>query len=326
MPANPISVITPVDLAIERAREMLFRPFDAAKWFTIGFCAWLATIPRGGFNFNYNFGQQQHRADWEQFRQTLWRIHDYVLDHLYWIVPAAIALVLLLLAVAIVFTWLRSRGAFMFLHCVARNRAEIAEPWKQFRAEANSLFVFRMVVWLVWLAVFLPLLAAVCYRLYVMFRRGAWDSAATWNLVGLGLVFLGAALLFGVVGKLTNDFVVPIMALRRSTCLAGWAEFGRLLAAHPLRFFLYLLFQIVIGLAIMLIVVLGVLLTCCLAGCILMLPYLGTVLLLPVLVFCRAYSLHYLAQYGRPYDAFAPDGPPAPPAPPAPEVVVPPVL
>ncbi|HTX66232.1 MAG TPA: hypothetical protein VMD31_10715 [Opitutaceae bacterium] len=326
MPADPISVLAPVDLALERTKVILFRPFDAAKWFTIAFGAWLAGLGRGGFNFNFNFGQQRRQVNSEQFRQALGHVHDYVLDHLYWIVPAAIVLALLVLTAAIVFTWLRSRGAFMFLHCVARNRAEIAEPWKKFRAEANSLFVFRLVVALVSLAVFLPLLAAAGYRLYVMFRRDAWDSAATWNLVGLGLGFLGAALLFGLVHKLTNDFVVPVMALRRTTCLAGWAEFGGLLAAHPLQFFVYLLFQIVIGLAIVLLVVLGVLLTCCLAGCILMLPYLGTVLLLPVLVFCRAYSLHYLAQYGRPYDAFAPDGPPAPPAPPAPEVVVPPVL
>jgi hypothetical protein len=33
-------------------------------------------------------------------------------------------------------------------------------------------------------------------------------------------------------------------------------------------------------------------------------PYLGTVLLLPILVFKRAYSLHYLAQYGPQYDVF----------------------
>jgi hypothetical protein len=33
-------------------------------------------------------------------------------------------------------------------------------------------------------------------------------------------------------------------------------------------------------------------------------PFLGTVLLLPVHVFRRAYSLHYLAQYGEEYDVF----------------------
>ena len=37
-----------------------------------------------------------------------------------------------------------------------------------------------------------------------------------------------------------------------------------------------------------------------------MVPYLGTVLLLPVLVFQRAYSLHFLAQFGPAYDVFPP--------------------
>jgi hypothetical protein len=34
-------------------------------------------------------------------------------------------------------------------------------------------------------------------------------------------------------------------------------------------------------------------------------PYLGTVLYLPVLIFHRAYSLYYLAQFGPEYDLFA---------------------
>jgi len=58
------------------------------------------------------------------------------------------------------------------------------------------------------------------------------------------------------------------------------------------------------------IVVAAVLVTCCIAGCLLALPYLGTVLLLPVLVFKRGYSIHYLAQYGPDYDVFAPGEPP----------------
>ena len=57
-----------------------------------------------------------------------------------------------------------------------------------------------------------------------------------------------------------------------------------------------------------------VLVTCCCAGCLMALPYLGTVLLLPVLVFKRSYSLYFLAQFGPEYDVF----PPPPPAPPSP--------
>ena len=54
--------------------------------------------------------------------------------------------------------------------------------------------------------------------------------------------------------------------------------------------------------AIGLLVLAVVLVTCCCAGCLLLLPFIGTVLLLPVLVFKRAYPLYYLAQYG--YDVF----------------------
>ncbi len=53
-----------------------------------------------------------------------------------------------------------------------------------------------------------------------------------------------------------------------------------------------------------------------------MLPFVGTVLLLPVLIFKRAYSLYYLAQYGPQYDVFpqpaAPSAGPLPPDAPIP--------
>ena len=67
----------------------------------------------------------------------------------------------------------------------------------------------------------------------------------------------------------------------------------------------YVLFQIVIGLATGALVIFLVIATCCIAGCFLIIPYLGTVLLLPIVAFKRAYSLHYLAQYGAEYDVFA---------------------
>jgi hypothetical protein len=66
----------------------------------------------------------------------------------------------------------------------------------------------------------------------------------------------------------------------------------------------YLLFQIVLALAVVALVLIAVLVTCCIAGCLLILPYLGTVLLLPVLVFSRSYSLYYLGQYANQYNVF----------------------
>jgi hypothetical protein len=72
------------------------------------------------------------------------------------------------------------------------------------------------------------------------------------------------------------------------------------------EFVLYILFQIVIVLAIGAITLAAILVTCCIAGCVMLIPYIGTVLLLPVLVFKRAYSLYYIAQYGPAYNVFPP--------------------
>jgi len=85
------------------------------------------------------------------------------------------------------------------------------------------------------------------------------------------------------------------------------------------RFTLYILFQIVISLAVGMILAVIVLATCCCAGCIMTIPFIGTVFLLPLLVFGRSYSLLYLAQYGPAYNAIA-----APPAPAQPQPYTPP--
>jgi hypothetical protein len=97
------------------------------------------------------------------------------------------------------------------------------------------------------------------------------------------------------------------MFRRGNKCLEAWGELGSLLRAHAGSFVLYLLMQIVLSMAIGMLVLVVVLVTCCIAGCFLAIPYIGTVLLLPVLVFQRAYSLHFFAQFGPAFDVFPPD-------------------
>ncbi|MGH7994053.1 MAG: DUF7544 domain-containing protein, partial [Limisphaerales bacterium] len=141
--------------------------------------------------------------------------------------------------------------------------------------------------------------------------KGGPDVAGIMTAVVLGLAFVIVAVVLAIIGKFMVDFVVPIMFLRGGKCWAAWKEFYGLLSAHPGQFALYILFQIVLSMAIGMLVLLVILVTCCIAGCLMALPYLGTVLLLPVLIFKRAYPLYYFAQYGPQYDVFPP--PPAPP-------------
>ena len=107
-----------------------------------------------------------------------------------------------------------------------------------------------------------------------------------------------------IIGRLTTDFVVPLQFLRRNRCLDAWQELSGLLRGNLGQLVVYFLFRIVLAIAIAGIIVGVVLVTCCVAGCLFALPYVGTVLLLPILVFDRAYSLHYLAQFGPDYDVF----------------------
>lgn len=311
-----ISVAEPISPALERVKTMLFKPFDLGKWFVIGFCAWLAYLGEGGgtvnFHYNMNFGNHSHEnaAD---FRHGLEQAWSYVLNHLYWIIPVAALVLLLCLALGVLFLWLNCRGKFMFLHCVALDKAEVVEPWNKFEREGNSLFWFRLVLGLIGAVLTLPLLVTIAVLILRMILRGEPDMGGIVTAAGLALAFFAVAIVFAIIKKFTTDFVVPIMFLRGGKCWAAWKEFYGLLSANPGQFTLYILFQIVLSMAIGVLVLLAILLTCCIAGCLMMLPYLGTVVLLPVLVFKRAYPLYYLAQFGPQYDAFPP--PTAPPLP-----------
>lgn len=195
----------------------------------------------------------------------------------------------------------------MFLHCVAANRAEVKSPWNKFAKHANSLFLFRIVLGLIGFVVN-GLLCLIAIFIFFTLRAG---TGLTFALIpGVILIFLSIfvlAIAFLLAHKFTTDFVVPIMFLRTASCMAGWREFWTLLSTNKGRFALYILFHIVIGLAIGAIVLVVVLMTCCCAGVILAIPYIGTVLMLPLLVFVRSYSLCYFRQFGPQFDAFSPE-------------------
>jgi len=299
-----ISVTVPFSQAIDRVKVVLFRPFDLGKWFVIGFCAWLAQLGEQGFNGNFNFGGG--RGHGGNFRHAFEQAREYVLNNLYWIIPVAVALVTIGIALWLVFTWLNSRGKFMFLHCVALNKAEVVVPWQKFSHQGNSLFLFRILLGLIGSVLTLPLVAIMLVNIFRMIQRGEPSVGGIVMCVGMILLLIALAIIFSLIEKLTTDFVVPIMFLRGFGWRQGWGELWSLLTANVGHFILYLLFQIVLALAIGVIVLVVVLATCCVAGCLLALPFLGTVLFLPVLIFSRAYSLHYLAQYGREYDVFEP--------------------
>ena len=299
-----ISVIDPIGPAIEKVKTILFRPFDLGKWFTIGFCAWLAFLGSGGGGGGGGPGGGRGGGP-SDAREAFGQAKEFVLENLSWIIPVAITVVVVIIVLWLVFTWLSSRGRFMFLHCVAENKAEVKNPWEKFRQHANSLFLFRIALGLINLAVMvLPVVLAI----FVVIALAGTDVHAglLLSLVAIGFFAFVISICFTIVYKFTTDFVVPIMFLRNTSCKAAWREFLSLLSANKGRFTLYILFQIVIAIVIGTIEMLGFCIGCCLCcvSVLLLIPYIGTVILLPLLVFKRSYSLCYFRQFGPEFDVF----------------------
>src|SRR5690348_843830 len=166
-----ISVTDPINPAIQRVKQLLFRPFDLGKWFTIGFCAWLAYLGEQGGSFgNYNSGSGGH-TNGDDIRRQLAHGRQVFVENLYWIVPVVVVVILVVIALWAVMLWLNSRGKFMFLHCVALDRAEIREPWDRYSGAANSLFLFRIVLGLIGMAMTLPLVLLMVLMALSMFQR-----------------------------------------------------------------------------------------------------------------------------------------------------------
>ncbi len=301
-----ISVIDPLGPAFERVSTILFRPFDLGKWLVIGFCAWLAYLGNGGGGGGGGGGNGRAQWNMNDARHAIEEAKEFFLYNL-WIIPVGIMVLLFGIGLWIFLTWLSSRGRFMFLHCVAENKAEVKIPWVKFRERANSLFLFRIVVGFISLAVFIVpcvlviffILALISWPLFVLAIPG---------LIMASLAFLFLVIVFWLVHRFTMDFVLTIMFLRIPFIgtTAAWREFWTLLSANKAYFALYALFRIVIAIAIGAVIVLGFCIgcCCCCASVLLLIPYIGTVILLPVFVFERSYSLYYLRQFGPQFDVF----------------------
>jgi hypothetical protein len=313
-----VSVIDPVGPALERVKTVLFRPFDLGRWFVIGFCAWLAQLGTkggggggGGGGVPGPRGNITERANEipEQVRHGVEQAKGFVLGNLGWLIPLAVVGVVLVVGVILLITWLSSRGRFMFLHCVAQNRAEVVHPWHQFRRHGNSLFGFRIAVGIITFVTAVVFLVLIGVVVFFAVTSAGFHFFTISGIVCCSLLFLATGVVSGIVKVFTTDFAVPIMYLHTPSSVAAWHVLLDILAFNKARFFVYLLFQIIIYLVIGVIVVAAACLTCGCGCCLMIIPYIGTVVLLPIYVFQRAYSLYYLAQYGPELNAF-----PAPPA------------
>ncbi|MCX5685170.1 MAG: hypothetical protein NT049_16025 [Planctomycetota bacterium] len=311
-----ISVIGPISLSIDRTRRVLFAPFDIVKWLKLGFCAFLASLLEGGGSGNGGGGDHGHGGSRggpelpESFSDTVAMAWQWLVENAFWAVVIAVVLVAVIVIV-VVLAWLKARGKFMFLDGVVLNRGAIVEPWKRYRALGNSLFWFYLLFGVFSMVLFVGMAVGILAVIWPDIAAGEFGGRAIMGLALGACTMIPVVLIYGFIAVLLDDLVIPVMYLRGLGVWAAWGVFGReILSGHIGSVILFWLMRIAIGLAI----AIATLLLCCFTCCLAALPYIGTVILLPLLTFDRCYGLYFLQQYGESWRFFA-DEAPAPPQP-----------
>ncbi len=288
--AGKIEIFAPCESAFELTKRILFQPFDLAKWCVIGFAAFLANLGQGqGFNF-------------PNLRERNWNLKDTTHDLVgsvsavpWWVIALIVFFVLVVITLVVVLTWVSSRGTFIFIDCVVRNRGAIVAPWKEFRREGDGLFFFRVGTGLI----LLLLLALGGFPLWWPLVHGTRPQMAP-MIVGLALV-AGVSVAFVFFWAPVLHFMGPIMYRRRCRALDGCRAAIGLVTGRPGPVLLFVLFNVVIGLALALVTCLLTCATCCVAA----IPYVGTVIILPLHVFWMSFLLLFVRQFGPEYDVWA---------------------
>jgi hypothetical protein len=187
------------------------------------------------------------------------------------------------LAAYVLITWISSRGRFIFLDNVARERAAIVAPF---------------------LAAIAALIHAHSLRLADFFV-----------LLPLPLMLLPVGIVAGFVHLCRISFVEPIMYRDDVGVMMAWKRFLALFVSRPLPFVVYAFFSLVLLAAALAAVIAFGIGTLTIGFFLLATPYIGSVVLLPLEVTFRALGPEFLAQFGPEYAALgAPLAPMAPPA------------
>jgi hypothetical protein len=310
-----IEYLNPFSRAWNRTKNILFTPFDIGKWFALGFTAFLAHLTNmpsggGGRGSNYHMGRD---ADWDYIFDFPNRILPWAADHPFWSM-VIIAGFILAIVVYVVLVWLSSRGIFMFLDNVVHNRSLIEKPWREFKNRGESIFLWRLALGCVFFIMVIEFIIATFYLARGIYFHGEFFSSRLFLLLGLAFIGLALFLTSMVLSKLLTDFVVPIMYKDDVSVIEAWNKFLHLFSENVSHFILYIFF--IIGLYI--VVGIGVaifgLITCCCGFVLLIIPYIGSIVMLPVSVTFRAFSVEFLEQFGEEYKIFPVTGGPVPPA------------
>lgn len=300
-----IYFIDPLSRAWKRMKKALFQPFDLKKWFVVGFTAFLAELTDtenlgdGGESFR-NDGAPYDLGDILEIPNI---IREWLMDNTGWFTLIIFGL-MFVAAVIILLIWLSSMGKFMFLDNVIHDKAEVVKPWREYRMHGNSLFLWRLGFTAICFATFI-LFSIFCFTMVSNIYEGNFSLSTTVLVIaGMVLLFLALIVAIAYISLFLTDFVVPIMYKNNITTMQAWNRFLPLFTGHLPYFIFYGVLICLLWILVVLSVVIVGLVTCCIGFLLLIIPYIGSVVTLPISFTFRAFSVEFLEQFGPEFVVF----------------------
>jgi len=282
-------------------KHILWRPFDLTKWLVLGFSCWLAGLADGAGGGGWKWIVDENDFPARHTAHSGRGSFEEIGEALIWL-PLVFIIIMAVAAILLLILWISSRAKVIYLDNVVHDRAQIVEPWNRLRDLGNSLFLWRLG--------FVVACGLVVLVLLLIFFAPAATFSFSEALSGLSY----AAMIFGIiimicfgfvaafVALMLEAFVIPIMYKFDLKATEAWRYFLPWLKARPWQFVLYAVFVIALVFVFLCFFALICLLTCCIVA----LPYVGTVILLPLYVTYRIFSLEFLAQFDPNFDVFTP--------------------
>lgn len=298
-----IQYVEPFSRGWNRMKQALFQPFDITKWFVVGFTAWLAGLTDHPGGSGSSDGGAKGHLDLEDVVRFPVEAWEWLMDHPGWFALIIVG-VIFLFCLGILLTWLSSRGKFMFVDNVVHDRALVRKPWNDFRIAGNSLFIWRFVFGFIAFFVIAGFFVLSYFVLYGLWESYASEAAIILTIVGLGLIFLTILITIAFISTFLDSFIVPIMYRSKKSAVQAWKTFLPLFWRHFAHFIFYGILRFFLFILIVIVVILAGLMTCCIGIILLIIPYINAVVTLPISYTLRAFSLEFLAQFGKEFDVF----------------------
>jgi hypothetical protein len=250
LPKSAVDVIGP---AFEHARKQLVEPFRFGQWARLAILALATGEMSSGSGCNSGFkvlsnlpsrfpSHTQNFADPSDVWSRLG------LD------PALIATLVVIavvgfLVLGLVWLYVSSVSRFLLFESVLRRNCELSDSWERWQGQGLRFFGWQLALSIVGLGVaallFIPLLLPLLPTLRNHSSPGPGLFLA---LLPMILVFTVFALIMALIGVLTKDFVIPLMAVDRVGVIEGWRRLLEMMKSQKASYAGYIGMKIVLAL------------------------------------------------------------------------------